>query len=162
MKSRKQLLCGDAKGQHRYRDKLLSVCSRTNNTSRTTQQPIPKSKNPWNHHSTESVSPWNACSYLPWWPPVSWSPASGRAGAWKSAPGPGARSVSPSPKVFPAWNFSSGGGSGSSELWWERCSSYPWGNWERECHTVRREQNTPGVLLQGSKRNQIPPGFSSG
>lgn len=113
-----------------------------------------------------SLSPWNASSYLPWWPPVSWSPASGRACAWKSAPGPGARSVSASPKVFHARNFSSGGGSGSSELWWGRCSSYPWGNWEWEYHTVRREQgsdqNILGVLLQSSKRSQIPAGFSSG
>lgn len=113
-----------------------------------------------------SLSLWNGCSYLPWWLPVSWSPASGRVGAWKSAPGPGMRSASPSPKVFPAWNSSSGGGSGSSELWWGRCSSYLWENWERERHTVRREQgrdqNPPGVLLQGSKRSQIPPGFSSG
>lgn len=112
---------------------------------------FPKSKNPWDH-SNKSVSPWNACSYLPWWPPVSWLPAFGRAGAWRSALGPGARNVSPSPKVFPAWNSSSGGGIGSSELRWGRCSSYPWGSWEKKRHTVRREQgsdqNIPGVLLQ--------------
>lgn len=63
-KSRKQLFCGDAKGQHGYGTKLpLSVCCRTNNTSRRVHQHIPISKNPWNQ-CTESVNPLE-CLFLP-------------------------------------------------------------------------------------------------